>query len=112
MLKRGISRSWAGSWPRFWGSWEGLGVVSGRLGPHLGRLGPHFGPKVPTHRRSHNRTKKKLKNRVQKEGVGVRGLDSGALVKQPIPGKASLNTRENANPAKWRKPGPLGKGNY
>ena len=34
MLERGISRSWAGSWPRFWGSWEGLGSASGRLGPH------------------------------------------------------------------------------
>ena len=38
--------------------------------------------------------------------------DCGALVKQQILRKASLNTGENAHPAKWRKPGPLGKGNY
>ena len=58
MLERGISRSWGRSWPRFWGSWEGLGVVSGRLGPHLGRLGPHFGAKEG----SHTTQRKKLKN--------------------------------------------------
>ena len=58
MLERGISRSWGRSWPRFWGSWEGLGVVSGRLGPHYGRLGPHFGAKVPTRTQPHHPTKK------------------------------------------------------
>ena len=55
-------------------SWGRLGASWGRLGPHLGRLGPHFGPKVPTHRRSHNRTKKKLKNKVQKESSAAEGL--------------------------------------
>ena len=90
-------------------SWE-------RFGPHLDRLGPDFGPKVPKQRRSHNRTKKKRKNRVQKEergwGSAAEGWTSGALGKQPIPRKACLNPWENANPAKWRKPWPLGKGNY
>ena len=58
MFEREILRSWGGSWPRFWGSWGGLGVVSGRLGPHLGRLGPHFGAKEG----SHTTQRKKLEN--------------------------------------------------
>ena len=45
-------------------------------------------------------------------GSAAPGLGCGALVKHPILRKASLNIRENAHPAKWRKPGPLGKGNY
>ena len=73
MLERGISRSWGRSWPRFWGSWEGLGVVSGRLGPHLGHLGPHSGSKVPTQRQPHSTSKKILKTRVPETGVGGMG---------------------------------------
>ena len=61
--------------------------ASGRLGSHLGRLGPHFGPKALTQRRPHKRTKKRLKNRVQKQGDGGRELECGDQVKQPIPRK-------------------------
>ena len=56
--------------------------------------------------------KKNEKIGSRKRGSAAEGLTSGDLVQQPIPRKASLNTGENANPAKWRKPGPLGKGNY
>ena len=70
MLERGISRSWGKSWPRFWVSWEGLGVVSGRLGPHYGRLGPHFSAKVLTQRQPHHPTKKTPKPWVPKSEVG------------------------------------------
>ena len=73
MLERGISRSWGRSWPRFWGSWEGLGVVSGRLGPHLERLGPYFGTKVLTRRQPHQPTKKLTNYGSQNPGVGGTG---------------------------------------
>ena len=49
---------------------------------------------------------------LEMEGPAAQGLTSGALVKRPILGKALLNTEENANPATWRKRGPLGKGDY
>ena len=58
MFEREILRSWGGSWPRFWGSWEGLGVVSGRLGP---LLGPTLAPKS-LHEGSHTTQRKKLEN--------------------------------------------------
>ena len=39
MLERGISRSWGGSWLRFWVSWEGLEVVLGHFQAVVGRPG-------------------------------------------------------------------------
>ena len=109
MLERGISRSWGRSWPRFWGSWEGLGVVSGRLGPHYGRLGPHFGAKVPTRRQPHHPTKKTRKPRVPKSEIGGTGAylwgPGKTADSEKSIAKVSLNIEENANPAKWRKHG-------
>ena len=52
------------------------------------------------------------KKELEKQGSAARGRVVWRPGKQPILRKASLNTGENANPAKWRKPGPLGKGNY
>ena len=88
MFEREILRSWGGSWPRFWGSWEGLGVVSGRLGPHYGRLGPHFGAKVPTRRQPHSTSKKIYeKPESQKLGSAAWGRGCGGVVKHTIPKK-------------------------
>jgi hypothetical protein len=41
-----------------------------------------------------------------------RDASCGDQVKRHFLRKAWLNTRENANPATWRKRGPLGKGDY
>ena len=114
MLERGISRSWGRSWPRFWGSWEGLGVVSGRLGPHYGRLGPHFGAKVPTRRQLHHPTKKTRKPRVPKSEIGGTRAQLWRAGKTANSDKSiakvSLNTEENANPAKLHKTRAVRKG--
>ena len=77
-----------------------------------GVLGPTLVPK-----RLHKGSDTTEQEKLEKPGSGnlgtaARGLLRGALVKQLILRKASLNTGENAHPAKWRKPGPLGKGNY
>ena len=116
MLERGISRSWGRSWPRFWGSWEGLGVVSGRLGPHYGRLGPHFGAKVPTRRQPHYPTKKTRKPWVPKSEIGGTGTylwgPGKTADSEKSIAKVSLNTEETLIRRNCVKPGPLGKGNY
>ena len=69
------------------------GASWGRLGPLLERVGPHFGPKVPTHRRSHNRRTKTLENqggegwgRQQRATPGGQGktADSGKSMLKPL----------------------------
>ena len=109
MFEREILRSWGGSWLRFRLPFGHLLGASGRLGPHLRRLGPHFGAKVPTRRQPHHPTKKTRKPWVPKSEIGGTGAylwgrgktaDSDKNI-----AKVSLNTGENANPAKWRKHG-------
>ena len=114
MLERGISRSWERSWPRFWRSWEGRGIVSGRLGTHYGRLGPHFTAKVLTRRQPHHPTKKTRKPRLPKSNIGGTRAKlwrhgKTANSEKSI-AKVSLNIEENANPPKWRKPRAVRKG--
>ena len=116
MLERKISRSWGRSWPRFSGSWQGLGVVSEHLGPHYGRLGLYFGAKVPTRRQPHHPTKKSRKPEGPKSKDGGTKLGSGAQVKQPIPKKASQKYHKTLGKTQNRryseKQGPAGKGDY
>ena len=78
---------------------------------HLRALWAPFWPQSAYTKAATQPDDKKLeKPGSQNLGLAARGLGCGALVKVPIPRKASLNTRENANPAKQRKPGPVGKG--
>ena len=90
-------------------------ILGSRLAPFWtprGVLGSTLAPK-----RVHKGSDTTEQEKLEKTGSGnlgsaARGPRRGALGKQQILRKASLNTGENAHPAKWRKPGPLGKGNY
>ena len=81
----------------------------GVFGPTKVVLGPTLAPKS-LHEGSHTTQRKKLENHgSQNQRSAARGLDLWGPGKTVDPeksiAKVSLNTGENANPAKWRKHG-------
>ena len=99
-------------WPPKSDLWGTFGALLAHLGASLAPLWPQSARKKATWDCSHNPTKNIEKPGSRNKGSVAEADWCGAQVKVPILRKASLNTGENANPAEWRKPGPLGKGNY
>ena len=93
----------------FGGLGKVLGSSRGVLGPTTVVLGPTLAPKS-LHEGSHTTQRKKLENHgSQNQRSAARGLDLWGRGKtadsEKSIAKVSLNTGENANPAKWRKHG-------
>ena len=91
----------------FGGLGKVLGSSRGVLSPTTVVLGPTLAPKS-LHEGSHTTQRKKLENHgSQNQTSAARGLDLWGAGKtadsKKSKAKVSLNTGENANPAKWRK---------